>query len=420
MPSTWVATAKPKTYPRLDKDINVDAAIIGGGITGTTAAYLLAKAGAKVVLIDKGRLSESVSAYTTAFISYIVDSRLTDLRDLFGEAAAKSVWESSREAVQMIDQNVRSEDIDCEYMQCTFHKFANNHKERKELAADAELAKKYGFDVETEHDDSIQPKNLGYFAVKKQAKFHPLKYLEALRSKATSAGALIFEGTEAKDISETQPAVINTDGGKVTASKVLVATYAPFNKPRQLFAHKGTYVTYVLELKIPQGAVVEAMYEDARNPYHYLRIDRGRDGYDRAILGGEDHRRELPFDSRKAYAALEQYFRNILPGVGYEIVREWSGPILETIDGLPYIGTYDEKNPNLFVATGFSGSGMTYGTMAGHMFSEFAQARAVPWKEVYDPLRKITLSRFLQKGMDYVEEFFQGYAKNVFKSNLKA
>ncbi len=416
MESTWVDTFEPKQYPALTKNIIVDAAIIGGGITGTTAAYFLAKAGVKVALIDKGHLADSVTAYTTAFVRYIMDSRLTELTELFGETKAKGVWRSSQEAVAMVSKNVATEKIDCEYTQVPFYKYANTVEEWKELEEDVKLAHNYGFSLEKKKDSGIKPKNVGYFLVKDQAKFHPLNYLNALRAKAVEAGALIFEGTEAKEVSGVDPVVIKTKKGRISAQSVLIATYDPFNKPKELFAHKGIYTTYVLEMQVPHGVIPEALYEDGENPYHFLRVDPGTDGYDRVILGGEDHRHELPFDPQKAYTALEQYFERILPGVRYDITRSWSGPIIETIDGLPYIGTYDEKNPHLFVATGFSGSGMTFGTLAGHMFSEFAQGRPVPWHDLYDPRRRTTVHQFWEKGKDYVDEFMSAYAKNIFKS----
>ncbi len=146
-----------------------------------------------------------------------------------------------------------------------------------------------------------------------------------------------------------------------------------------------------------------------------MRIDR-KEGYDRVILGGEDHRHELPLDPEKAYKTLEEYFKKILPDIAYEIVNKWNGPILETIDGLPYIGTYDNEQPNLFVATGYSGSGMTFGTIAGKMFSEFAQNKEVSWEDLYDPKRPSKPLNVIKKGIDYVEEFVEGYGHTVFKS----
>ncbi len=261
MESTWINTFKPKKYPKLDKDIEVDAAIIGGGITGTTAAYLLSKTGMRVALIEKKNLSESVSAYTTAFVRCVVDSRLTELQDFFGADKAKRVWESSREAVKIIGEHVKSEQIDCEFVHTPFYKFANDTTEWEELSADADVAKSYGFEIQKKEDGSgINPMNSGYILVPNQAKFHPLKYLDALRAKAVQAGVLIFEDTEAEEIQETDPFSIKTSGGMVQAGKILISTYDPFNKPKKLFAHKGIYTTYVLELKISQGKLEEVMY----------------------------------------------------------------------------------------------------------------------------------------------------------------
>jgi glycine/D-amino acid oxidase-like deaminating enzyme len=415
MKSTWNKGIEFKQYPKLDRDLEADAVIIGGGITGITAAYMLAKAGKKAVLLEKASLSESVSAYTTAFITHIIDTGISEMEGMFGGDTARDVWQSHADAIDIIEKQVKEGGIDCEFMRCSNYMYANDDAEWQELAEEAESAHKYGFDLEQKKDGNIKVKNAGYLEIKNQAKFHPLKYLEALKAEAAEAGAMIFDGTEAEEISKGNPAEVKAGGFSVAAPKVLIATYDPFNKPAEIFAHKGTYTTYIIELSIPSGSLKEGIYEDEENPYHYFRVDTKGESQ-RVLLGGEDHRHELPLDENKAFAALEAYWHQILPGIPYHIIEKWSGPIIEPADGLALIGTYSEKYPGCFLATGFSGNGMTYGTIAAKMFTEFALGNEIPWKDLYDPTRTQNVRALWQKGKDYIEELARGYGKDVMRN----
>jgi len=417
MASIWTSTATVKKYPKLERDLEVDALIIGSGITGITAAYLLAKKNKSVALIDKEDLSQSTTAYTTAFLTEVVDTGLTEMCEMFGKEKAKNIWQSHQDAIDIIEKNIASEEIDCEFVRCDNFIYANNEKEWEGLREDIDLAEEYGFDIEKKRDGALNIQNAGYAKLRNQAKFHPLKYLYALKEKAAARGAMIFDKTEAEEISENGPFKVRTPGGEITAEHVLIATYQPFNNPKEVFAHKGMYTSYLMELSIPSGALLEGIYEDEDNPYHYFRIDKDPKGLrDRVILGGEDHRQELPLEPQKAYGALEEYWKKTV-NAEYEIVLKWSGPILETVDGLALIGPYSEKLPKAFLATGFSGNGMTYGTLSAAMFAEFVLGNKIPWKDLYDPLREMKPRQLWQKGKDFAEEFVHGYAKDVFRSS---
>ena len=149
---------------------------------------------------------------------------------------------------------------------------------------------------------------------------------------------------------------------------------------------------------------------DQSNPYHYFRIDKG-EKKDRMILGGEDHRHELPVDPEKQYIALEKYLKTLLPKGRYTITRKWNGPILEPSDGLAYIGRLYKKE-NVYVAMAFSGHGMTYSMIAGKLLSDLILGKKNPYEELYNPLRIPTIKQLLQKGYDYTEELFGGAVKN--------
>jgi Rieske Fe-S protein len=113
------------------------------------------------------------------------------------------------------------------------------------------------------------------------------------------------------------------------------------------------------------------------------------------IFGGEDHKTGQQEDTEACYRRLEEQFRAIVPGV--EVTHRWSGQVIETPDGLPYIGLSADRQ---YSATGYAGNGLTFGTLAGIMISDAVLGRSNPWSELFDPARKA-----LTRGLwDYVKE----------------
>lgn len=408
--SVWLSDVTFSPAPSLDKDMQADVVIIGSGLTGVTSAYLLSQTDKKVVVIDKGDISSSVTAYTTAFLTYLLDTPLSELINLFGQEKAELIWRSHNKAIDTIENIVIDEKIDCEFTRCSEFLYAHQKSDLEILEKEYEAAKKCGLRLILHNGEQTSFTNLGYLEFPKQAKFHPLKYLLALRAIAQEHGVKFFDRSEALSIKGTDPVAVTTAHGSIIAQKAIVATYDPFNHPPKLFAKKGMYKSYVLEGHIPKDQLAEGLYLDTQNPYHYTRVDK-KDEYDRLIIGGEDHRIELPVDEKKSFSALSTYLKEILPEVQFEKKYQWTGPILEPTDGIAYIGKMDESR---FVAMAFSGNGMTYATIAGIMARDFVQGHKNAWEDLYDPLRLPTIHQLFSKGKDYVEEFFGGAVKNTF------
>jgi glycine/D-amino acid oxidase-like deaminating enzyme len=409
---TWKNIERPKDYPQLSGNIETEIAIIGGGLAGVITAYLLAKEGRQVVLLEKKHIGSGATEYTTAFLTHDIDTDLADLVSMFGEDKAKAVWESHASAIDLIEKIVEEEKIDCEFTRCNIYSYATDTKEVEYLKEEKDIANRLGFKVEFSTDNNLGFINQGYAVLPKQAKYHPLKFLFRLAEIAEQKGVKIFENTEAKDIKEQDGGLkIITDKGEISAQKLVMATYRPFINPLQLLFKKGMYVSYVFEAELPKGKIPEGLYQDMKNPYQYFRIDP-QENFDRMIIGGQDHREEIPIDEDKNFNALEEYLSSLLGSKDYKIVRKWSGPILEPSDGLALIGEYDD---NKFVATAFSGNGMTYSGISGMILADRIAGRANAWAELYDPKRIPSLKQLFKKGKDYTEELFGGAMKNIFQ-----
>jgi len=156
----------------------------------------------------------------------------------------------------------------------------------------------------------------------------------------------------------------------------------------------SAYSSYAIGGWVKRGTVPEALFWDTGVPYEYLRVDRRHD-HDYVIFGGQDHKTGQVADTARCFATLERRLKAIVPGIS--VTHRWTGQVIETNDGLPYIGETAERQ---FVATGFSGNGMTFGTLAAIMFADSVVNQPNPWKALFDPGR----TKILGGLWDYVKE----------------
>jgi len=227
-----------------------------------------------------------------------------------------------------------------------------------------------------------------------QGQFHPLKYLEGVAQAFEKRfGGIIRTGTHVDRIEGGTPARIRANNRfTVTAQAVVVATNTPVNDLISIHTKQAPYRTYVVGARVKSGSVPKALYWDTDDPYHYIRLQQEPDPpSDLLIIGGEDHKTGQANNASDPWAQLEDWARTRFPMIaGFEF--RWSGQVMEPVDYLAFIGRNPQDQPNVYVATGDSGHGMTHGTIAGILLTDMIQGRNNPWEALYDPAR-ITLGR---------------------------
>ena len=401
----WQESSPMPRYPSLDRNLKVDVAIIGAGITGLTTAYLLKRAGRTVAVIDRGRCGGVDTGHTTAHVTCVTDLDLSALVKNFGRDHAQAAWDGGLAALAEIDTIVANEGIDCHWEWVPGYKFAaltaNAEEEGPRLQEEAALASELGFDAR--FLDAVPFFNRPGIEFGGQGRFHPRKYLAALAAVVNGNGSHVFEHTESEDVMD-DPLSVKAAGHTIACDYVVIATHTPLQGKTNiasatLFQTKlSLYSSYVLGGRLPKGTIPDALYWDTADPYHYLRLDPHRD-YDYVIFGGEDHKTGQAANTEACYRALERKLTEILPQI--EITHRWSGQVVETHDGLPFIG---ETSSRQFAATGYAGNGMTFGTIAGLMARDAALGRSNPWAELFDTARtkvKAGAWDYLKENKDY-------------------
>ncbi len=393
--SIWMDTAEIPLETPLTERITADVCVVGAGIAGMTTAYLLAREGKSVVVLDDGPIGGGMTGRTTAHLVNALDDRYFDLERLHGEEGSRLAAESHTAAINAVEAIVNVEGIDCEFERLDGYLFVPPRDPKKILDDELKAAHRAGLTeiekVERVPWDSYDTGPALRFP--NQAQFHPLKYLAGLARAIKEKGGRIYTGTHAKEIEGGKQARVDTTNrGVVTSDAVVVATNTPVNDLIAIHTKQSPYQTYVIGARVPLGSVTRGLYWDTPDPYHYIRIEtvgKGAAAYDVLIVGGEDHKTGQKDDAGKRFTALERWTRHRFPMVE-GIEYRWSGEVMEPVDGLAFIGRNPMDSDNVFIATGDSGNGMTHGTIAGILLTDLIMGRKNDWEGIYAPSR-ITL-----------------------------
>ncbi len=415
--SLWIATAKGKTFPALQADRTVDVAIVGAGITGLTAATLLKKAGLSVAVIEADGVAEGVSGFTTAHITEALDRSCGQLIKDFGEDNARLAAESGRVALARIAGFVREEGIACDFARVPAFQYTEDAETVSELAAERKAAASIGSKVTLTRTVPLPFKVAGALRFDRQAQLHPRRYLLPLALAIPGNGSHVFERTRVVEVEDGEPCRVVTAQGTVSARHVIVATHAPFENIL-LQTKIASYRSYVLALRLKDGEEPPlGLFWDTEDPYHYIR-SQASDRGPLLIVGGEDHKTGQDEDTTERFEALLAFAaaRFKVASVQYR----WSAQVIEPMNGLPFIGR-DPGSAHVYVATGYSGTGMTLGTLAAMINTDLILGRKNPYQDLYDPNRfkaKASIVDFVKENVDYPVQLVKDRLKAVETTSL--
>lgn len=385
----WFDSVKRPKYKRLTRSLSVDVLVIGAGITGIMAAYFFKRAGLRVALLERERLTKRDSGHTTAHLTCVTDKRLYELVSDFGEQQAKATWDAGMAAIDEIERIAREENIACEFYRVPgfLHVPVSGGKsdECTKLKKDAKLATRFGFNAR--YLDSVPFMDRPGVRFGDQAKFHPLKFLFGLAQKISGSGSYIFETSAVKEF-DSKKKRAQANGHWINYDRVVLATNNPVLGESNLIAGMlfqmklFLYSSYVVGAKVPPGSVPIASFWDTNDPYQYLRVDRGERS-DYAIFGGEDHKTGQAQNTETCFQNVEKSLFKLLPQA--KIDHRWSGQVIVSNDGLPFIGPNEADQ---FIATGFCGNGFTFGAIAAVMARDWITGIKNPWSDLFAPDRK--------------------------------
>jgi glycine/D-amino acid oxidase-like deaminating enzyme/nitrite reductase/ring-hydroxylating ferredoxin subunit len=394
--SLWKTQSDNVAFPRLKKGMHADVVVVGAGITGVTAALLLQRQGKSVVLLERDRVGSGETGRTTAHLTEAVDARYQKISSKFGREGARLVASSSRAAIGRIEAFCRELSIDCGFKRLPGYLYTENEKDLHGLRRELAFAQEAGVSCEWFDEVPLPFKVEGAIHFPGQAQFHPTRYLAGLLHEFVSLGGHVFEKTPVADFRDGELCRVMTAGGaEVIARDIVIATNSPVNNRVFIHTKIGNYRTYAIAAKPRENFRLDGLFWDTAEPYHYA---RSQDGY--LIIGGEDHKTGMEEDTDACFDRLVQYASTHYPIE--TIPYFWSGQVVEPADTLPYVG----RNPaseHVYLATGYSGNGMTFGTVAGMLLSDLVLGIPNEWEDLYLATRIHPLAsaaRFISENKD--------------------
>ena len=388
--SPWQAALRGR-YPTLEGVEDAEVAVVGAGIAGLTAALQLASAGPSVIAMEAQYVGTGATGSTSAHLSARPDISFRELLGRLGVEDARLVWESGVEAIDHIERTCREEAIDCGFTRVDDWLLARSSDQQAVVESEVQACRTLGIPSATAGRPPLDA--LAWHHLGSQGRFHPGQYLHGLALAATRRGARLYERSRVAHM-EPSPGgngwtLTTSAAATVLARRVVVATHTPVLTEYPLLHQLKPQESFVVGALAPKGAAPDVLAYDAEDPYHYYRIEPYHD-HDLVMLGGEDRKTGAGPQEVNAqrYDALEQTLRAWLPHVPLRFVHRWMAEEFVTENGLPIIGPdHFATHPGRFVATGFAGTGLTWGTLAGVMAADWVTGRASRYAELFAPRR---------------------------------
>ena len=395
----------------LAADVDADVCVVGAGIAGMTTAYLLGREKQRVVVLDDGPIAGGETCRTTAHLVNAPDSWFTEVEKLHGSRGARVAAESHTAAIDRIEEIVRREGIRCSFRRLDGYLYTEPGESAEALEKELQACHAAGLPgVKLVPRVPLNSFETGVaLRFPRQGQFHVVEYLKGLARVIERNGGRIYRDTHAGEIegmTDTSARVRTGNGATVRARAVVVATNSPVNDRLVIHTKQAAYRTYVLGAHVPRASIPRLLLWDTAHPYHYVRQHSVSSEHDMLIVGGEDHKTGQADDMAKRYRRLEKWMRERFPEAG-EIEFRWSGQVMEPVDGLAFIGRNPLDKESVFVATGFSGTGMTYGMIAGILLADLIAGRENEWSEVYDPSRKTlgSVGEFTEENLNVAAQY---------------
>jgi glycine/D-amino acid oxidase-like deaminating enzyme/nitrite reductase/ring-hydroxylating ferredoxin subunit len=404
--SIWESTAKPGyKFPSLTSHQESDVVIIGGGITGLTAAMLLSDAGKKVIVLEALEIGLGTTGNSTGNLYVTVDEHLSNIKKKWNAETMKAIVQSRTEALNLIEMTINKYNIDCDFYKTSFNYFAESLNEdiEKFIKEEAEALTESGVKVVVGGNPGLPFDAKKSISVDGQAQFHPLKYIRKLAENLKDK-CEIYENSQVIDVDEDE-GIVKTKDGSVKAKHIIMATHTP-KGVYMVQTFLGPYREHGVAAELLSGEMPKGIFWGLNKPKHSVRcFKEGDKNY--VMVIGDKYKTGHGEDTNEYVKRLEDYLKshfNIGP-----ITHIWGGQHYRAADGLPYIGKHGDAT---YFLTGFATDGLVYGTLASMIVSDMIIGRQNKWENTYKLGRFTPVKSFKEFFKENADNFVQ-YLKDV-------
>lgn len=362
----WEKDVIMPAFPSLSGDISTDALVIGGGMAGVLCARTLAERGVECVLAEAKRIGSGVTRGTTAVLTAQHDTTYTLLVRRFGEKKAKQYLDANLSAVARFRE--LSGEIPCDFEEKPSFMYSTTDK--KALREEAETMRRLGFAAEYAEHTALPFAVAGAVVYPDMAQFHPLKFLAG-----AAKGLNVFEDTFVQRI---EGGTAFTGRGKIKARRIVVASHFPFVNRRGLYFMK-LFQTRSFVVALENAPDLCGTYVGTAKTDMYF-----RNYGDLLLVGGGDRRTGT---NSGGFGLVRESVRRYFPDA--KEAYAWAAQDCMSLDGVPYIGAYSPKTPDLFVASGFNEWGMTSSMVAAELLADRITGKENSFAPVFSPARSM-------------------------------
>lgn len=377
--------------PPLTGGARVDVCIVGAGLAGMIAAYLLARGGRSVMVIDEGPIGGVQGGFEAAHLASVIEKPYATIEARHGVDGARVAAQSYAAAIDALEAIALREHIGCEFERLDGYLFAAPTDAPGAIAREFEAARRAGVEG-VELLDSAPIDGVAWGPCVRypgQAHFHPTRFLAGLARAITREGGRIHCCVRCKSIETGKPvAVVTTAGHRIEAGTIV--TSHPVRASGRLEGKPAPRMAHVVGLRVARGSVPRALYWESCDPARWVRL-RSQGACEVLLAGGED---PVGDDDHTAYRylALEEWARSRFPVAG-EVVQRFTGQIVQTLDVFALSSRGECDSESVYVATGDWGTAMTRSTIAGLVIRDFADGTETPWADLYVPEACFTARR---------------------------
>lgn len=408
----WNETATATAFPQLSETLNVDVAIIGGGIVGITTARMLKNMGQTVAVIEARCVGRQVTGKSTAKITSQHSTIYQTLEQKFGEDQARLYADAQESAIQKIRSLAADYDIDCDIETKAAYAYTRDESYVSKIEKEVEVAQRLGLPASLIHQTDLPFDVRAAIRFANQAQFHPTKYVAGLAKTIPGDGCYVFENSRAVNW---EPTRVVTDEGSVTARHVVMATHLPLEQVGGYYALAYPQAEPVIAAKIRR--VPNGMYINIEQPSHSIRTHKHENGHVYGIVAGTSFKPGHTDEERKYFEDIERWLRSNFDAGPVEY--RWVNEDYTSMDSAPFIGWSSSLGDGYLVATGFDAWGISNGTVAGMILADLATGKENGWLGLFDATRVKPIAgglQFVKENAEVAAHLITGYLSRKPKS----
>lgn len=412
--SFWEATTPHRPeFPILESNIEVDVAIIGGGITGITTALQLSSAGMKVAVLEARRVGGGTTGWSTGNLYIPVGPYYHTISKSRNQETIRIVAQARSAALDFIERQTQEKNIACHFSRRPWYFFTQEASMVSTIEKEVEALQQAGLNAGLVNE--VPPlhlpnlKRAGHLGG--QARFHPLRYILGLATSVAGPGCQIYEHTTVIDLKEEEDhCIIKTNRGNVTSRQMVIATHIPIGV-HTVQTVAAPYRSYVVAVRLKSGPYPDAYFWHNDERHHAITThSTDSTELDILMIAGNHHKtgQASHQEYQHYFHELEAYAREHFDVASVEY--RWSAQHYRSGDGVPYIGLTHKGAKRTYIATGFYADGLTYGTVAGIQLADMILGRENPWVPAFDATRGTnlaTVAEFVKENANVAAQYLK-------------